>query len=124
MVYFVCKLKSKFASMRLMFATQINDKNKRHAKSESVTRCQNRGDFFLDGTDLVNEAFHSRVDFCVRRNDVLEGLEVHVGNIRSVVVVGLDELFLCGKGSELLLDVSMTLLLVLLDCLSLGHPLF
>jgi len=96
----------------------------RNAKSESVTRCQNCGDFFLNGTDLVNEAFHSRVNFCVRRNDVLEGLEVHIGNIRSVVVVGLDELFLRGKSSELLLDVSMTLLFVPLDCLSLGHPLF
>ena len=96
----------------------------KHAQSEGVTRGKNCGHLLFNSTHLVNEAFHSLVDFCVRRNDVLEGLEVHVGNVGSVIVVGLDELFLCGESCVLLLDVSMTLLLVLLDRLSLYHFLF
>ena len=63
--------------------------------------------FLLNHINFSHKAIYSLVDSIVRSDDFSEDFQVHAFHTLCVVVFCLDELFLCAKSSELLLEVSV-----------------
>ena len=89
----------------------------------SESSCELQGvylfDFLLHDIHFSDEASHSLVNRLVRPNDFAEDVEVLSDTFHAlrVVVLGVDELLLCGEGSVLLLEVSVS---AFLRCLQLS----
>lgn len=71
--------------------------------------------FLFDVVDLGDKVADRVVDLVVGLDHALENLEVHLAHVRSVVIIGLDEVLLGDQGRVLLLQVSVLVIFRFVD---------